>query len=398
MLAWLVAALVVAALAFVRDVPTWLLLHLLLLGAVSNAILIWSSYLTASVLGLPPRLRAREQTARLVLLNAGAVIAVVGMTLVNSPELAWAVVIAGAAVIGEVAIWHGIELARRLRRAPHSPFGVTIRYYVVAAALLPIGLYIGILLVPDDLPESTHAQLALAHVCLNLLGWLGLTVLGTLVPLWPAMSGRPAGPGDARRAGLALPLLTLSVALLAGGAIAGARPITVLGVAGYLVGAAVVVSPALRRTRPPLTLTYATASVMAALVWWVGSVTVLGVILATAPGWEAAAEAADGLAVPLLVGFVAQALIGVLSFLIPVALGDEAEGAGRRVLERGAAARFALVNGGLVVGLMLPAGPARTVVAGLVLAALASFVPLAGAAIHSARRYPSSRSRQDATT
>ena len=52
-LAWLAVSAVAAAWSLVGDVSHWLLVHLLLLGAVSNAILVWSSHFAAALLRLP---------------------------------------------------------------------------------------------------------------------------------------------------------------------------------------------------------------------------------------------------------------------------------------------------------------------------------------------------------
>ena len=385
---WLVAALVAGFLSLSHDVSTWLLVHLLLLGAVSNAILIWSSHFSAAMLRLPTSTRHAEEIARLVLFNVGAVAVVIGMTAIDVPMTAWFVAIAGGAVVAEVAIWHAIDLMRRIRRALPSRFGSTVRYYVVAAALLPLGIIIGLLMAPDDLPENRHAQLALAHVSINLLGWVGITVVGTLVTLWPTILHTQVAPTAERAARRALPILAVSVLALAGGALLGSRPISVVAVAGYLAGLCISGAPrvAEARRRPPTT--FATLSVLAAAAWFVGCIVALGAILVTAPDWEEAAETADRLGLPLLLGFAAQLLVGALSFLVPVVLGGgpSTARATNRILNRFTVLRLALLNVALVVALIPVSDAVRqasTVIAGL---ALASFLPLVISAVLIARR------------
>ena len=65
-LAWLAAAALVA-LAH-RQVPasTWLMVHLLMLGAVTNALVIWSWHFTVAVLRAPPARSRRGEVLRLV--------------------------------------------------------------------------------------------------------------------------------------------------------------------------------------------------------------------------------------------------------------------------------------------------------------------------------------------
>jgi hypothetical protein len=43
------------------------------------------------------------------------------------------------------------------------------------------------------LPDEWHERVLVAHVAVNVLGWMGITVLGTLVTLWPTMCA-PASP------------------------------------------------------------------------------------------------------------------------------------------------------------------------------------------------------------
>ncbi|MGD9955011.1 MAG: copper oxidase, partial [Candidatus Nanopelagicales bacterium] len=80
-LAWLAAAAIVA-LAH-RQVPasTWLMVHLLMLGAVTNALVIWSWHFTVAVLRAPPAKSRRGEVLRLVAVNAGALAVVAGVLL-----------------------------------------------------------------------------------------------------------------------------------------------------------------------------------------------------------------------------------------------------------------------------------------------------------------------------
>src|SRR5699024_7961980 len=64
-------------------------------------------------------------------------------------------------------------------------FRITIRYYLLAAAMLPAGAVFGVLLA-RGLSGTWHGRLLVAHTMVNLLGWVGLTILGTLLTLWPA--------------------------------------------------------------------------------------------------------------------------------------------------------------------------------------------------------------------
>lgn len=381
-LAWLTAALTVGVVSLFADVPHWLLVHVLLLGAVSNAILIWSSHFAASLLRLSDADSRRGEAMRITLFNIGALVVVIAMT-----TGAWPVVVLGGAIVAVSATWHARILTRWMRRALPSRFGLTVRYYISASCLLPVGVAIGVVMARDELDETWHARLALAHVSVNLLGWMCLTVLGTLVTLWPTMLHTKVADGAERDARRALPVLLLSLAIIGGGALAGARSIAVAGIVLYVAGLMWIGRSLAQvaQKRPPTT--FATRSVLAAALWLLGSVIALGLILATASDWESAAEAADQLAAPLLVGFAAQLVIGALSFLIPVVLGGgpAAARSTNAILNRSSTARFVIVNLALLAVLLPVSDRVQTFAAVLVLAALASFIPLAISATLTAR-------------
>lgn len=94
--------------------------------------------------------------------------------------------------------------------------------------------------------------------------------------------------------------------------------------------------------------------------------------------------------VQLLTGFVAQTLIGALTYLLPVVLG-RGPADGRRlaaVLDRIGPLRVAVFNVGvLLLALPLPA-PAPLTGWGLVLAAVAGFLALAATALVTTPRTP----------
>lgn len=381
--AWLLAAVVAGLRGLVVDVEPWLVVHLLLLGAVSNAILIWGSYFAEALLRLPEKGDRRAEAARLVVFNAGAVTVVAGMT-----AEWWAAVVVGATLAATAVVWHGADLLGRMRRSLPSRFGATVRYYVAASAMLPLGIALGVVLADDGLDDEMHARVALAHVGLNVLGWIGLTVLGTVVTLWPTMLHTQVAEGAERAARRAQPVLVAGVLAVAVGALAGLVWVVVPGLLCYVAGLVVTGRALLQeaRRRPPRG--YATLSVAAGYLWLTGSVIALAVVVASAGSWADAAETADRLGAPLLVGFAAQVLLGALSYLVPVVLGGgpTAARATGAVLDTAGRTRAAVVNAGLLLALAPVPDLVRTAVAAAVLVALASFLPLALRAVVVARR------------
>jgi len=376
--AWLTASLVIAVTRSRIPESAWLLVHLLLLGAVTNAIFVWSSHFADALL----RRRAtpgsrRWQAARMVTLNVGVLTVVAGMV-----TGAWILTLAGSVTVGTAAAAHGITLARQLRAALASRFGATVRYYVLASLSLPIGAGLGAALARDP-DEPWHGRVMAAHITINLLGWIGLTVMGTLVTLWPTMLRTRIAQGGERIARQALPVLAGSVVIAVTGALCGLQTVAAIGVAGYLAGFLWAVRPLAEVARAKAPAAYATWSVMASVAWLLGSLLGLVIVLAGSPTWPLVTDRLGLLVLPLAAGFAAQILLGAMSFLVPVVLGGGPtilRGTQSR-MDRANALRVVLVNAGLVVCLLPVPGEVRVLVAALVLAAFAAFLPLLLAAV-----------------
>lgn len=379
-LLWLTAAVVVALVHPFVPAPRWLMLHLLLLGAVTHAILVWSRHFTETLLHLPPTDRGR-QSLRLLLHNLGALTVITGVL-----TGAWPVTVAGATSVTTAVLWHGWDLARALRAALPARFAGSVHYYLAAACFLPVGAALGVALA-RDLADPWRTRVLVAHVVVNLLGWVGLTVVGTLVTLWPTMLRTRIAAGAERAAARALPVLVVSVTVTAGAAAAGLLPLAAAGVGGYVVGLLVAgqgLVTALRR-KPPAT--FATWSVLSAVVWLTGCLVALAAVLATAPSWAVAADGFGWLVPLLAAGFGAQVLLGALSYLVPVALGGGPTPvrAANAVLDRAAALRVVLTNAGLLVCALPVPSTVRVLASVLVLLALASTLPLLLLAVRAAR-------------
>lgn len=374
MLVWLAIEVVLAAAALTVEVPTWALVHVLLLGVVSNAILIWSSHFAAAMLNLPVDTGQRALAARLVAFNVGVAVVIGGMLVGVVP-----VVVVGAGLAAGAVGWQAVVLSGWLRSAPPTRLGPTVWYYVVAGFLLIAGVVIGTLMAPDSMAQGTQARLVLAHIELNVLGWVGLTLVGTLVQLWPTMLRTPLAAGSERSARLALPVLLVGCVGSAAALLAGAQILAALGLAAYLIGLVIVGVPlgATAVSKPPNS--YATRSVLAACAWFVGCLIALIVMLLINPEAEQVTQVADRLAAPLLVGFAAQLIVGAMSFLIPVVLGGgpATARATNDLLDRAGIVRLMVINLGVAL-VLLPVPQGVVVGAGVaVLAAFAVFPVLA---------------------
>ena len=358
----------------------WLALHLVLLGAATNAIVVWSEHFAAALLRAPP-VPERLATARALALNLG-IVAVLGGVHGGRTALA----AAGACLAGGVVLGHALVLALRIGRALPSRLGGTVWYYVAAAAALLAGMGLGLWLAGGVAGSAdAHRALRLAHVHLNVLGWVGLAVVGTQFTLWPTVLRTRMEPGLELAIRRALPPLAGGLAVAAGGLAAQQRLVALAGLAAYGTGLGVALVPFVRtaRRRPPRTA--AAWMLGAGMAWLVVAVAADLVALAASPGVADLDGHLSRLVPVVAAGFALQTLTGALTYLLPVVFGRGAWGNRRltAILELGWPPRVAAVNLG-VLALVAGLPPALGWwLAGL---GLGSFVPLAVVALASAVR------------
>ncbi|WP_240777904.1 cupredoxin domain-containing protein [Nonomuraea basaltis] len=377
---WLGLTVAVALAGDVLPAPRWLLIHVFLLGAVSTAILIWSEHFTVALLRVrtPPQ---RGSLTRVALLNAATVAVLTGVSV--GP---WQLAAAGAALVVGVVLWHSAVLVRLVRQALPGRFGHVIGWYVSAAGALAVGGVLGGLLAAHIGQEGAHERLHAAHAEVNLFGWVGLTVLGTLFTLWPTVLRTRMSDGTRRASRVGLWLAVPGLAVAVAGLLAGWRWVAPAGLAAYAAGGLAVLAPladALRRKRPH---TGASWMLGAAIVWFEVALAADLVVVATRPAHEVGA-ALEPLLPLVLVGFVAQVLLGSLLHLLPAMLGG---GPARfkenaALLERGWPVRLVALNLGVPLLALPVPQPVTLLGRALVLGSTLAFIVLAITALVRAR-------------
>ncbi|GAA5152944.1 multicopper oxidase domain-containing protein [Microbacterium pseudoresistens] len=380
---WLILTVVAVLVHRSIPAPRWLMIHLLLLGAVTHAILVWSPYFAAALLRTPAAGDRRMQSIRLLLANAGAALAIVGVV---APL--WALTVVGAAALIVAVSWHTVDLALRMRRAMPGRFGGTVRYYIASALLLVLGAALG-----AWLAHGPHAEgLMLSHALLNVLGWIGLTVAGTVVTLWPTILRTRADEHAPRGAARALPILAAGVLVAAVGAALSMTPVLAVGLLAYLAGLVVLGVSLARAAAAAPPRSFPALSVGAALLWWTGCVAWL-IIGSTAAfvadaGFVAVLRLVDQVVPYLVAGFAAQVLVGALSHLIPVVLGGGPTPVrwGTAAFDRFGPLRVSVANAALVVCALPVSSLIRVVASILYLLAMASFLVVSPMAMRAQRR------------
>ena len=179
------ACISLAALVAIVDALTtdwrwhWLALHLVLLGGVSQLVLGAGQFFASAFLATDPPGR-RLVAAQLAAWNGGTVLVVTGVT-GGWPILAEA----GAALVITGLVLFALALRgmqrRALRRARWA-----LRWYQAATWSLALGAMIGALLAHGT--PWTHGSLLGAHLALNLAGWLGAAIVGTLHTFYPSLT------------------------------------------------------------------------------------------------------------------------------------------------------------------------------------------------------------------
>ncbi|SMX85124.1 Cytochrome C and Quinol oxidase polypeptide I [Brevibacterium sp. Mu109] len=370
---WLLLAAVAAVIQPYLREAVWVMVHLALLGAMTHAVLVWSTFFAQALLKTPESVDpAVHQSLRQAGMVVGVLCVVTGV-----PLSLWPLVVAGASVVAAVVVWHGIAMARRLRAALPSRFGVTVRYYLAASVCLPVGAVFGVLLARWPASEL-FGRLLTAHTLTMLLGWLGLTIIGTLVTFWPTMLRTRVDPRAAVLAQQALPIVLAGIVLIDIGALAALQGLVVAGLLVHLLGVIwwgrALVGPF--RTAPPRRAPGVFAA--AALVWGLVLLVSLIVHVATADSWGAIAGGYLPITLIAVLGFTLQLLTGALSQLIPTVLGGGPRVRAAVDAEFGRLLwfRLAVLNSGLIVALSPVPVEAQRVALAAVMLAVGLLVPL----------------------
>jgi nitrite reductase (NO-forming) len=263
-----------------------------------------------------------------------------------------------------------------LRRALPARFRVSVHYYLGSAASLILGASLGTWLAYlDDGP--LHSRVLVAHALTNVLGWVGLTLTGTLLTLWPTMLRTRMDNRAERWTRLALPIFGAALVVAVGGALLGWSWLAAVGVGVYLVALALWGRGLWRPARNRLPSEFAPASVTAGLFWLTVAVAWVGWNLATTSDWSRIDETFVWPAATLAIGLL-QVLLGASSYLLPSVLGGgpSVVRAGQAWLNRWWPARVGVLNVCVLLWVLPTPWPVKSAAASLGILAAALFVPL----------------------
>lgn len=157
----------------------WLALHLAFVGGVSQLVLGAGQFFAGAFLATDPPRRALLR-AQLATWNGGAILLAVAVPGGSGPAT-W---IAVGLLLAGLALWAAALFAMRRRSLRRSRWATG--WYLAAATSFALGIVAGALLA-----EGTawgHGNLLGAHMALNLGGWFGAAIVGTLHTFFPSLT------------------------------------------------------------------------------------------------------------------------------------------------------------------------------------------------------------------
>ena len=347
--AFVLAAVMVGAITAIGGGPTWAAIHLALAGAATTAIATFVPHFAITLAGTRPE-PVVQRLAGLVLVAGGASSAVLGVTLIGP---GWAVGGAAAMIAGlGLTAWQTIAPLRNPLARRHP---IVTASHLLAIAEMAAGVALGGLVALGAHPVlGAWPTLRAAHAWVTLVGAISLAIFGTLVYLAPTILGARIRPSRWLVAGALGMLAGPPVASVGFGV--GSAPIAAVGAAVTLIGSMGQIGYVVDviRRRGPYASEHdwrrvAVWHIAAGTGWFALAVAVaLTELVAGRPavGWSL-----GPLAVPLVVGWMLQELVGSWTHLAPsVTPGDaERHAAQRRVLASVSRLRPIAWNAGVAV-------------------------------------------------
>lgn len=361
---WLTLAVLSLLLPEADRLGVWLPLHLALAGAVSTAI---SGAMQTFVLALTasPAPPTGVVVTQFALVTAGAGLLALGRTRGLEPIVATggALFVLGAALLGGIVV-------RARHRSLHRRHPIPIAMYAAAITAVLVGGVFGAVIGSATLEPDVWLGLRQAHLTLNVLGWVSLTIAGTLVTFLPTVLRiqMPRWHGWAT-----VGALVGGVAAVATGLALRAGAVAAIGGVAYAAGALGMLWLVARVLGVPRTwpVPVAAKHLLLGFGWFVLGSFALAVALAG--GLDAFARFRQLYLAMFVLGWAVQTLLGAWLYLLPMGRPGHPDERRRQLaaIELGWALQIAAFNVGVALlalaGAGWVSGTAAAVGAGLAL-------------------------------
>lgn len=291
----------------------WLALHLAFIGGVSQLVLGASQFFATAFLATEPPSRTLVRL-QLAAWNSGAILLAIALPLSIIP-LRW---LAVALLLLGLASWFAALHGLRKRALNFSPWAT--RWYETGACFLAVGIALGAAIAAGEyrLLGLQGSNLLGAHMVLNLCGWFGGAIVGTLHTFYPSMTRARLG-----HPGLQFPTFLAwngGVALLALGYGVGIDAACQVGWLSLLIAALLLtlnLSSCLRRASHPISMP-ALLLFTAQPMLLTGLAFALAISLDQSPSQAIAGSRRELLGAFLAAGWVGLTVLGSLLHLIRV--------------------------------------------------------------------------------
>jgi len=288
----------------------WLPLHLTLAGAASVAIFGAVQLFSITMTATP------DPPTSVVWTEFGSVNAGVAAIAIGRPaNLPWLVATGGVALVSAACLLVWV-LRRAWKKALNKRHPLPLQMYGFAISCVIVGGALGAAMGSGRITGgSVYLDVRHAHMTVNVLGWIGVTICATLVTLLPTILRVRMPVWHGRGTGA---LLASGVILLAVGFAFGLTAVAAVGGLAWLAGAGgvlwmvtkVIRTP--RRYPPPI----AARHLLAAIAWFaVGSV---ALAISAARGAAGFDTFRSDFLVFFVLGWIVQTLLGAWLYLLPM--------------------------------------------------------------------------------
>lgn len=366
-----VAFLLLTALAGLQVIPslpgvTWLRIHIVTIGAVTQALFGALPALAAARLGGEGQ-PATAAWRQWVLLNVGFFLLLIGMP-AQPRHLFLTVTGATLVFLAVLSLVNG--LYGMARRSPHGA-GATAgtRFYLTAPVFLLAGITLAVSMLLGWPAPGGWAGTREAHIHANNWGFLSLAAAGILLDLTPVLTGRPLARPD--RVSAIYWLITVGAILLVAGPWLDVRPVMLAGMVPFLIGVVLLLVNVAHSRDPRGPMPVRARHLLASYIWVFAPI-VAAPALHMLPGLVSTAAVETAALQGLTYGWGLQLAVAALPVLVGgIRREPEGPGAGRALPDAPAFGLFA-VNGGMAAvwaGNILSAGAGGTAAGGAVPAA-----------------------------
>ena len=293
------------------DSTRWVALHLIFVGGISQLVLGASQFFAGAFLATDPPARKMVR-AQVAGWNAGSLLLAAGVLSTSTVLIG----VAAALLLGVLATY-AAALAQMRRRALQTQPWAT-RWYLLGAALFAPGIVAGAALaIPLRWP---HGDLLATHMTLNVIGWFGTAIVGTLHTFYPSLT-RTVLPFP-RLQPWAFRTWAVGVALLAAGSAWALHPLADVGWASLAAASAILVLQIVRCVAAaprPLSLPALIVGV-GQLFLLAGLATAAAIAVIDGPAQAIAGPNRTAIGILLIGGWVGLTVLGSLAHLLAVVL------------------------------------------------------------------------------